>query len=222
MGRPSLSAEAIAANKISIISAAIEMIRESGIDSVTARSLGSRIGMNSALIYRYFRDIDEVILFACVHALQDYSAAMNDAFHGFESVEDISDSEIYMTSWELFCRHAFSAPDEYRILFFSRHSAALGDIIHEYYELFPPKNSDLDDMILRGMYRTSDLRKRNLLLLIPVLESKKSEQDIIMLNDMTIAYFHALLLQLVEKEHDTDPELQTERMLRACRYTIAQ
>ena len=43
-----------------------------------------------------------------------------------------------------------------------------------------------------------------------------------MLNDMTIAYFHALLLQLVEKEHDTDPELQTDRMLRACRYTIAQ
>ena len=223
MGRPSLPPEIIRENRISIIQGAMEMIRESGIASVSARALGNRIGMNSAMIYRYFRDIDEVILYACVHALQDYSADMNAAFRDFDRSEgEITDVDIYIISWQLFCRHAFSDPDEYRMLFFSRHSEGLGDIIKDYYELFPPKSSALDDYILRGMYRTSDLRKRNLLLLIPVLESKKTEQEIIMINDMTIAYFYTLLLQLSVEEADITPEQQTERMLQACRYTISQ
>ena len=76
MGRSAMSAEAIKNNQISIISAAMDMIRESGIQSVSARSLGARIGMNSALIYRYFKDIDEVVLFACVHVLQEYTRDM--------------------------------------------------------------------------------------------------------------------------------------------------
>lgn len=223
MGRPSLPPEAVRENRIRIIQGAMEMIRESGIDSVSARALGSRIGMNSAMIYRYFRDIDEVILYACVHALQDYSAEMNAAFRELDPSDgETTDTDIYFISWQLFCKHAFSAPDEYRMLFFSRHSTGLSSIIKEYYELFPPETSDADDYILRAMYMTSDLRKRNLLLLIPVLESRKAEQEIIMINDMTIAYFHMLLLQLSEGEADVTPEKQTERMLMACRYTTYQ
>ena len=226
MGRPSLPPEKIRENRISIIRGAMEMIRESGITSVSARALGSRIGMNSAMIYRFFRDIDEVVLYACVHDLQDYSAEMDAAFRDLDRSDgEVTDSDLYIISWQLFCRHAFSSPDEYTRLFFSRHSTDLSDIIKEYYDLFPPEAGDLDDdYILRAMYMTSDLRKRNLLLLIPVLESRKTEQEIIMINDMTISYFYSLLLQLSEAEagHGITPEIQTERMLMACRYTTDQ
>ena len=100
MGRPSLSKEAIANNKIRIINTAMEMIREDGIPSVTARSLGSRVGMNSALIYRYFKDIDEVVLFACVHVLQEYTREMTAASRAYEEPADaISDLQIYFLSW---------------------------------------------------------------------------------------------------------------------------
>ena len=95
MGRPAMSPETIVNNKISIINGAMDMIRESGIQSVSARSLGSRIGMNSALIYRYFSDIDEVVLFACVHVLQEYTREMALATREYESsVEEFSDADI--------------------------------------------------------------------------------------------------------------------------------
>ncbi|MBQ6623297.1 MAG: helix-turn-helix transcriptional regulator, partial [Mogibacterium sp.] len=67
MARPAMPQEIVNANRVSIINAAMDMIRKTGISSVSARTLAQSIDINSALIYRYFSDIDEVILFACVH-----------------------------------------------------------------------------------------------------------------------------------------------------------
>ena len=218
MGRPSMSAETIRNNKISLINAAMEMIHESGIQSVSARSLGARVGMNSALIYRYFRDIDELVLFACVHALQEYTNDMVVSSSDLDPDNDESyDAEIYMRSWKLFCKHAFSKPEEYNALFFSRHSADLPSVIKEYLELFPPEREDSGDLMLEAMFRTSSLQSRNLILLVPLLETKASEKDIILANDMTISYFYALLTQLLGNDRGVTPESQTERMLYACR-----
>lgn len=223
MGRPSMSAEEIRNNKIAIIRSAIEMIREGGTASVTARSLGSRVGMNSALIYRYFKDIDEVILFACIHVLQEYTADMSSARRNYEaSCKEVSDEYIYLLSWELFSKHAFNNPEEYNTLFFSRHSANLKDAIKEYYLLFPHDSTEKDDIILEGMFRTSSVRDRNLILLIPVLEGRKTNQEIIIINDMTVAYFFSLLVQLIGNKQDITPDYQIERIMNAVRYTISQ
>ena len=221
MGRPSMSAETVTAHKISIIRAAMDMIRESGISSISARPLGARVGMNSALIYRYFKDIDEVILFACVHVLQEYSEDMiryNRKIQAESEADSVDDKLIYITSWELFCKHAFGNPNEYNTLFFSRHSSDLGHIIKEYYALFPPHRGDDDDIILEAMFRTSDLSARNLMLLIPVLEGKRPQKEIILINDLTVSYFFTLLRQTISNVNGITPERQTEHMLEACKY----
>jgi AcrR family transcriptional regulator len=177
--------------------------------------------MNSALIYRYFKDIDEIILYACVHALQEYTREMNDARIAYESsVSEVSDKDLYLLSWELFSKHAFSNPEEYSTLFFNKHSSALPNIIRDYHELFPHEAADDADIVLEGMYRTSSMRDRNFVLLIPVLEGRKSEQDIILINDMTVAYFASLLTQITGNPQSTTPERQTERMMKACTYLI--
>ena len=221
MGRPSMSPEAITNNRISIISAAMEMIREGGIQSVTARSLGCRVGMNSALIYRYFSDIDEVVLFACVHALQEYNRDMSAAFaEANMTLDDTYDEDIYVLSWELFSKHAFNNPEEYMTLFFSKHSAHLRDVIAQYYELFPDVIGSRKDAIIEGMLRTADLRKRNLLVLIPVLEGRKSEQDIILLNDITVSFCFSLLTQLASHDESVTSESQKKRMLECVHYTL--
>ena len=221
MGRPSMSEDAVKANKISIISAAMEMIREDGLNSVAARPLGTKVGMNSALIYRYFKDIDEVILFACVHVLQEYSEEMlraNDMLESGAGNGDVDDEKIYLMSWELFCKHAFNNPEEYNRLFFSRHSSELESVIKEYYRLFPPERNDDRDIILDAMFRSSKLKSRNLMLLIPILEGMLTQNEIILINDLTVSYFYSLLLQLVDNEYDVTPENQTKRMLDACKY----
>jgi AcrR family transcriptional regulator len=217
MGRPSMSEETIANNKVCIIRAAMKMIRDSGIQSVSARSLGAIVGMNSALLYRYFKDIDEVILFACVHVLQEYTVDMSQAT---AHSSQMSDSEIYILSWQIFCRHAFMNPSEYSMLFFSRHSRNLPEVIKEYFQLFPYENRNVDDYVLQGMFRTANLRNRNLLLLIPILEGNRSDAEIILINDLTVSYFYSLLVQLTDEEPNCTPESQEERMMKACKYLI--
>ena len=218
MGRPSMSAETIKNNKIALINAAMKMIHESGIQSVSARSLGARVGMNSALIYRYFRDIDELVLFACVHALQEYTNDMVVSSSGLDPDTDESyDADIYMLSWEIFCKHAFNNPEEFNTLFFSRHSSDLPDVIKAYLELFPPERDASSDVFLEAMFRTTNLQDRNLLLLLPLLEGRTPQDDILLVNVMTIAFFYSLLIQLLGSDRGVTPESQTARMLHACR-----
>lgn len=221
MARPAMPQEIINANRVSIINAAMDMIRKTGISSVSARSLAQSIEINSALIYRYFSDIDEVILFACVHTLQDYSREMMAAGRKAEASDpDISDLDLYLLSWEIFCKHAFAKPEEYMILFFSKHSSKLYDVIGQYSELFPYKSGGEDDIILQGMFRTSNLRNRNLFVLHPILDGKKTEDDIMLINDMTVSFFYALLTQITGPSEKVTPEYQTKRMLKACRYLL--
>jgi hypothetical protein len=127
------------------------------------------------------------------------------------------DEKIYMLSWEYFCKHAFSNPEEFNTLFFSRHSADLPDVIKQYLDLFPPERDTSSDIFLEAMFRTTSLQDRNLLLLLPLLEGQRPQDDIILVNDMTIAFFYALLTQLLGNDRGVTPESQTERMLEACR-----
>lgn len=225
MGRPAMSPDTIRENKVKIINAAIQMIRENGTQSVSARSIGNQIDMNSALIYRYFKDINEVILFACVNVLQEYNEDMSASFSKYEdqmsgsAANELSDEEIYYISWDIFCKHAFNHPEEYNILFFSKHSNRLPAVIREYYELFPRIRKEKDDYIIEGMYRTSNLRSRNLLLLIPVLSSRYSEKEIILINDLTVSFFYGLITELIG-DSQVSPETQTDKMLQACRFLI--
>ena len=221
MARPAMPQELVNANRVSIINAAMDMIRKTGISSVSARSLAQHSDINSALIYRYFTDIDEVILFACVHILQDYSREMMSAGRKAEASDpDISDLDLYLLSWEIFCKHAFARPEEYMILFFSKHSHRLYDVIGQYSELFPYKGSADDDIILQGMFRTSNLRNRNLVVLSPILDGKKTEDEIMLINDLTVSYFYALLTQSSDPNEGTTPEQQSRSMLKACKYLL--
>ena len=216
MGRPSMSPEVIRTNKVNIISAARKMIRSDGIQSVSARSLGSSVGMNSALIYRYFEDIDDVILFACMHALREYADEMSKA----AEPDTLSEVDLYLLTWDIFSKHAFNNPDEFNTLFFSRHSAQLPAKIKAYIELFPEEVANKNNLIVQAMLSSSSLRERNLIVLIPVLEQKVPDDKIILINDMTVSYFYALLTQLLGHDQGVTAEYQTQRMLTAVRFII--
>ncbi len=48
--------------KEEIIEAAMDMVRENGIESITARSLGERLGSSSKPVFGLFKNMDEVLL----------------------------------------------------------------------------------------------------------------------------------------------------------------
>lgn len=226
MGRPAMTDEQINQNRIKIIKAARELINSDGLKSISARTLSSKVGMNTSSMYRFFTDLDEIVLFACVNALQDYVTDFIKAEKELESNLDIASDEnyyetLYIKSWEVFCTHAFSHPVEFSMLFFSKHSDRLRTIMSEYYKLFSDDIDRSPDYVLNAMFRTHNLSSRNLMLLIPVLEGQRSEDEILTTNDLTIAYFYTLLSEATREPGKMPPDVALKKMLKVCRFLNA-
>lgn len=213
MGRPPLSQETIREVSIRLIGAAQRLMLHSGVESVTIRMIAAEAGVNSAVLYKYFADLDELLLFACVDMLQSYCGEL---LRREKEMDKPSARERYMMTWELFCRYAFRQPDFMRHLFFSRHSGRLDKVVSAYYDLFPEQLAGMTEE-LRAMLRAGRLQQRNMEVLRPVLEGRVDEAHIHMVNDLTLGYFYALLS---EREGGPEPAERTKRMLAACEFLI--
>jgi len=228
MGRPPLSEEAVRENTLRLIRAAQELMRREGMAAVTIRNVAAEAGMSSAILYKYFRDLDELVLFACVDLLEAYSS---DLAQREKELKPATPERIYLMSWEIFCRHAFRYPEGMRHMFFGRHTDRLIHVVKDYirlfpesgersdYDLFPELRTGLPDSV-KTMLQSARQQQRNLAILRPLLQGRASEKRILLVNDLTVAYFKLLLDEKIAGGAEMDDRLLTERMLEACRFLI--
>ena len=59
-------------NMMYFVEATEKILKEEGIPGVTIRRIAAEAGYNSATLYNYFQDLDELILFGSVCFLRDY------------------------------------------------------------------------------------------------------------------------------------------------------
>ena len=59
-------------NMVYFVEAAEKILKEEGIPGVSIRRIAAEAGYNSATLYNYFQDLDELILFGSVCFLRDY------------------------------------------------------------------------------------------------------------------------------------------------------
>lgn len=219
MGRPFMTEEQIKEMKIKLIHATQEIMEESGFENVSIRNIGQRLGINSATIYRYFHNLDELTMFACVDELQKYTIELTATE---VKLGDTYNEEFYLLSWKLFCKHAFRSPRRFQRLFFSKYSSNLSDIIVEYYKLFPNTLTTLP-INQKEMLIASNLLHRNLYILEPLINGKPGadlDSRISTVNELTVSYFYSLLMEKVARDVEINNDTQTERMLTACRYLL--
>lgn len=214
MSRPPLSEKAKREVCIHLIQTAQSIVSEEGLESVTIRKIANRSNCNSAMLYRYFKDLDELLLFACIDFLKDYS-------HELILASGLDDPEKdYMLTWDLFCKYAFRYPDIINHLFFSKHSDRLDSIIKNYYDLFPDQLKGMS-VKLQSMLRFGNLFHRNLAVLQPVLCDSVTDKQLNLINDLTISYFRSLLDEKLQNGDAVDDSDLTHHMLDACQLLIA-
>lgn len=216
MGRPPLSENAAKAMTTRLIRATRSLILSEGLSHVTIRKIGDAVGMNSASMYKFFADLDELLLFACVDVFKSYTDDLYDSMLN----AGVSAREEYLTVWSLFCKHAFLHPECMNHLFFSRHSKKLEHIIREYYDLFPEQLEGISDN-LQLMLRSADFNERNLEVLRPLFSSDVPEERVFLISDLTISYFKNLLDEKISNGAAVDNAKQAERMLSACKLLIS-
>lgn len=137
-------------NMVYFVEATEKLLKEEGIGGVTIRRVAAEAGYNSATLYNYFRDVDDLILFGSVCFLREYLVELSRQLQ-----PSMTSLERYRTIYRCFNDHAFRDPEIFYNMFFGKHSDHLEDVIHTYYlELFPEELKDLPEdarqMVVRG------------------------------------------------------------------------
>ena len=107
MARPQLTTEEIEDFREQACQAALEIISELGIEGLTVRELGRKMGCSYAKPYRYFGDKDRLVDMVRAHAFDQFAAYMSGA--------DPAGAEVEL--FDRYLRFAAARPAAFEIMF---------------------------------------------------------------------------------------------------------
>ena len=184
MGRTKYSAEERKAVASSFIKATASIISSDGMNDVSIRKVAAQAGYSSATLYLYFEDLSELVKLATVSYLRDYVKDLQP-----QALENKPNKERYLATWDVFCNHAFAHPSVFMQLFFGFNSRPLGDVVKEYYSIFPRELDDIDGTMLTMLTR-GNLVDRNMAVLQPLADELGfDERTRNLVNELTVASF---------------------------------
>ena len=162
MGRREYSDEERAQMVDIFLRATRKIIDSEGINSVSIRKVATAAGYHSSTLYLYFRNLDELVTFACMGYLVGYCRKMADAAPQMRTPRDV-----YYKTWEIFCNCAFESPQVFQQLFFSEHDLPLGEMVKRYYKVYPHQLDSMD-VAVTEMLTAGELDDRNIHILRPL------------------------------------------------------
>lgn len=138
------------------IEATEKLIQEEGIDGLSIRKIAAEAGYNSATLYNYFEDLEHLILFASVGYLREYVFKLRRAIK-----PEYNALEVYRVIYRKFSEACFSFPELFHNLFFGRYSHKLGEVLSQYYELYPTELDDISPSV-RSMLTQGNIYRRDM------------------------------------------------------------
>ena len=151
------------------IEATQDLILNEGIENLSIKRIADKAGYNTATIYNYFEDLEELILYSSVDYLKIYLKDLRD-----EISSDMKAIEIYETIYKVFVHHSFEKPEIFHTLFFGKYSYKLEKIIKKYYEIFPDDITGQND-ITKSVLVEGNIHNRD----IPVIKQMIKEGSIL-------------------------------------------
>lgn len=196
------------------IEATQQIIEKESFDSVTVRKVSNLAGFNSATIYNYFKNLDELIYFSCIKYLEDYSKDLIICLKDSKNI-----FEYYMNIWKCFCYHSYKNPKIYFHLFFTNHTLCKGSI-KEYFEIFCD-GIDEPSRKLLPMLLSENIYDRNLSSLRNFVENKIiNEKNLNDLNEMIIFIYQSMLYNILNNSIDYSIDMATEKTLKYINQAI--
>lgn len=185
-----------------------------GIEKVSIRKVAAQAGFNSATMYLYFKDIDELITLASMSYLENYCRTLAADIPKLSTPLDI-----YLHTWRIFCEHAFTYPDVFYHLFFKPHGTPLEETIQRYYQIYPHQLDNISGLLFEMLY-SGAMENRNRKILLPLEEQGLIKADNVnIINILTICYFRWLLEESAKIGALASGQ-QTERFLMVIQFLL--
>lgn len=131
-------------SSVNFVKKAIQIISEEGLSSLTIRRLGREMYCNSANIYYYFNDLDELIAYASMEYFSRYVAEVSKCY--LTAPDELTG---YRQAWDCIIELSFDTPLVFERLLYGKYRDRLGNIARGYYGMFPNKKEELDPDILK-------------------------------------------------------------------------
>lgn len=204
-------------NLIHFIKVTQQIIEEEGIQKVSIRKIAALSGFHNSTIYLYFNDLDELTMLASIKRFQKYSAALEK-----QSEKHADDYDNFFNIWECFCESAFKYACVFNNFFFGKYSDDLFRFLNVYYDLFPEeKNKYTKD--IEAMYFGKNYTERCMKILLPLIGDERTcvtEENVEIINDLTVSYCQYLLKQKCANEAISSKKLQ-EKLMDSIHFLVA-
>lgn len=199
------------------IEATEKLIRQEGVNGLSIRKIAAEAGYNSATIYNYFNDLEQLALFGSVCCLREYVALLEK-----ELKPNMRAIDRYRTIYRCFNHFAFQAPEIYHNLFFGRYSGSLGSVLKLYYnELFPHELDNLSQGMKEMLTSGSMLERDRITMAQMVAEgdirSDRAETTL----ELIIALHQSFIYDASLSRENFDLEAHQERFSRLFEYLLA-
>lgn len=196
------------------IEATQQIIEEDGIEGISIRKVGTKAGFNSATIYNYFKDIDQLILLASMKYLNGYTIALSQHIHEHQDAYDN-----FISIWDFFCDSSFQHPKIFYNLFFNKHSDKLDEIVTRYYHIFPEEMKPHSALVL-DMFTGQNIWDRNRKIMLPLVKyGYLTSNEMEIANEIMIHCYRGILDELCNGI-SISPREQKEKMLDMLHYTV--
>ncbi len=106
--------------KQQVIQAAVDLVREKGIDAVTARELGSKLGSSARPVFTVFKNMEEVI--------SEVSRAARNCYNAYIA-QGLKEKIAFKGVGRAYIRFAANEPNLFRMLFMEENNAAISEIL---------------------------------------------------------------------------------------------
>ena len=172
------------------IDAVITLSDDIPVDAITLRQVAAAAGYNSATLYNYFQNMNQLIAFTLIDRM---SRIWIDA----SKLQGQLDGSLnhYLGQWLAQCRESFQHPQLF-LYFFQR--------IPDYFAVFPEIREQLSPGLLAQTEETDFARKNQNILLPCVTEGYFLSVDVENLIAAADILFGGILLQILR--HRTDPQ----------------
>lgn len=184
------------------IEAAHELIQSEGLELLTIRKVSDLAGYNSATLYNYFENLDNLVAYASLKYLKAYSADLP------KYTKDANNSlENYFKIWECFCAHSFSNPRQYHKIFFEKFSNGFDESLREYYSIFPKELTTREKKELNPMLLKHNINERNIILLGACVDDGFfHESDVFQVSEISILIYQGMLDRIISGVWDKSVE----------------
>lgn len=197
------------------IQTARDIIDTEGIDQVTIRKIAKASGYNSATIYLYFHDLDELICLASLGYVEGFIRSWAEGLK-----KPMSTLETYCFSWEMFSSYAFKYPHVYNHLFFYHHSRPFSETVKYYHELFPERLEDIGTIIEEILLGSPHIERESSILLPLTRDGQVKEEDLPMISTLASCHFRKLLDTKCRLGDEADDKELVQQQLKAVHYLL--